>query len=330
MSKLIKRSKLRALLVSMLLIFTIVLNPIDTNNKSFVVTAASETNKAVTLSTKNQVKYAKFNGKSYKVISVKGGDLSGKRLPNVAVDIGYGSRVYWGFTNKYGQLVYVVADKITIQDSKTEKVLKNGRYYKDEAKVPGTERKDLDEGHVIADSLGGVSNAYNITPQNSTLNRHGDQAYMEKVIRDAGGCTDFVATITYPDTKTQIPSHYKYTYKINGEGITDSFDNVDPDEANKPLISVTPKPTVVPTATPKPTIIPTPIPTPTLMPTPIPTQMPTNEISEATELRKVDTNGNGRVTIAEAEVAGFSMPIYSNHWLYKYMTDSDGDGMVGE
>ena len=66
----------------------------------------------------------------------------------------------------------------------------------------------------MADSLGGVSNAYNITPQNSTLNRHGDQAYMEKAIRDAGGCTDFLAIITYPNTTTQIPSHYSYTYTI--------------------------------------------------------------------------------------------------------------------
>jgi DNA/RNA endonuclease G (NUC1) len=65
---------------------------------------------------------------------------------------------------------------------------------------------------VIADSLGGVSNAYNITPQNSALNRHGDQAYMEKWIRDAGGCTNFEAIITYPNTQTQIPSKYKFTY----------------------------------------------------------------------------------------------------------------------
>ena len=35
-----------------------------------------------------------------------------------------------------------------------------------------------------------------------------------KAIRDAGGCTDFVAIITYPNTKTQIPSHYSYTYTI--------------------------------------------------------------------------------------------------------------------
>lgn len=62
-------------------------------------------------------------------------------------------------------------------------------------------------GHVIADSLGGVSNAYNITPQDSTLNRDGDQAYMEKVIRDAGGRSNFTAVITYPSTTTQIPSH---------------------------------------------------------------------------------------------------------------------------
>ena len=70
----------------------------------------------------------------------------------------------------------------------------------------GQKEPDLDKGHVIADSLGGVSNAYNITPQDNVLNRYGDQAYMEKVIRSAGGCTDFEAIITYPDTKTQIPT----------------------------------------------------------------------------------------------------------------------------
>jgi hypothetical protein len=98
--------------------------------------------------------------------------------------------------------------------------------------VPGTEREDLDEGHVIADSLGGVSNAYNITPQNSTLNRHGNQVYMEKVIRDAGGCENFVAIITYPNTTTQIPLNYYFEYVLKGEEIIEDFDNVNPDEVN--------------------------------------------------------------------------------------------------
>ena len=178
-----------------------------------------------------------FDG--YKIIEVDGGDLSGHREPNVAVDIGFGDREYWAFTNEYGQLVKVVAKKIILQDDSKEPVNSRGRYYSDEAKVPGVESKNLDEGHIIADSLGGVSNAYNITPQNSTLNRHGDQAYMEKVIRDAGGCTDFVAIITYPNTKTQIPSHYSYTYTINGNVIKDEFDNINPDEYNSSLESNT-------------------------------------------------------------------------------------------
>lgn len=171
----------------------------------------------------------------YTLIEVHGGDLSGKRQPNVVVDIGYGDRQYWAFTNEYGQLVKVVADKIILQDDKKEPVTADGRYYKDEAKVPGTESPDLDEGHVIADSLGGVSNAYNITPQNSTLNRYGDQAYMEKVIRDANGCTDFTAVITYPNALTQTPSHYSYTYTLKGSVINDEFDNVNPDDANKKI-----------------------------------------------------------------------------------------------
>lgn len=169
-----------------------------------------------------------FDG--YKLIEVDGGNLSGHREPNVVVDIGFGDREYWAFTNEYGQLVKVVAKEIILQDDSKEPVNSKGRYYNDEAKVPGAENNDLDEGHVIADSLGGVSNAYNITPQNSTLNRHGDQAYMEKVIRDAGGCTDFVAIITYPNTTTQIPSHYSYTYTINGNVVNDEFRNINPNE----------------------------------------------------------------------------------------------------
>ncbi|MGB2870687.1 DNA/RNA non-specific endonuclease, partial [Psychrobacillus psychrotolerans] len=174
-----------------------------------------------------------FSG--YKLIEVDGGDLSGHREPKVVVDIGYGDRKYWAFTNEYGQLVRVIADEIILQDDSKEPVLSSGRYYRDEAKVPGVESDVLDEGHIIADSLGGVSNAYNITPQDSTLNRHGDQAYMEDVIRRAAGATNFEAIITYPNTETQIPSSYQYTYTVKGNEIVDTFDNVNPDEVNSSL-----------------------------------------------------------------------------------------------
>lgn len=238
---------------------------------------------------------SEFDG--YKLIKVDGGDLSGDRESKVVVDIGFGDREYWAFTNEHGQLVRVIADEIILQDDDKEPVTSEGRYYPDEAKVPGVESKTLDEGHVIADSLGGVSNAYNITPQNSTLNRHGDQAYMEDAIRKAGGATDFEAIITYPNTETQIPSHYKYTYTIKGNKIVDSFDNVNPDEVNESLGLTGSK---------------------------------AEPSTDKEDLSKVDTNGNGQVTIKEAEDAGYKMPITKDPWLYKYMRDSDGDGMVGE
>lgn len=250
--------------------------------------------------------YYQYKNKSYRIIEVDGGDRSGIRQNNVAVDIGFGDRVYWGLTNEYGQLVYVLADEIILQDHNTEPVNSSGRYYNDEANVPGTERADLDQGHVIADSLGGVSNAYNITPQNSTLNRYGDQAYMEKVIRDAGGCTNFIATITYPNTSTQIPSSYKYEYTIKGNRVVDEFKNENPESTGNKKDETTNKPTTQPSNS--------------LVTTP----------NEKEELARIDTNGNGKVTIKEAKAAGYSMPIYSTHWLYKYMDDRDGDGVVGE
>ncbi|MEK5054901.1 DNA/RNA non-specific endonuclease [Niallia sp. FSL K6-0212] len=261
-------------------------------------TEKTSTEKQVVEEAAAQSKNELFKG--YKLIEVDGGDLSGHREPNVVVDIGYGDREYWAFTNKHGQLVRVIAEEIILQDDNKEPVTSSGRYYSDEAKVPGVERADLDEGHIVADSLGGVSNAYNITPQDSTLNRHGDQAYMEDAIRKAGGATNFEAIITYPNTETQIPSRYQYTYTIKGNVIKDEFDNVNPDEVNKSL------------------------------------GLTGSKSSESASSKKkedistVDTNGDGQVTIKEAKAAGYSMPITSDHWLYKYMRDNDNDGMVGE
>ncbi|WP_274307006.1 DNA/RNA non-specific endonuclease [Solibacillus daqui] len=275
------------------------LQEVTTNNSETEKTTVTEN--SVSEKTSTQSKDELFKG--YKLLEVDGGDLSGHREPNIVVDIGFGDRNYYAFTNEAGQLVRVIADEIVLQDDRTEPVTSSGRYYADEAKVPGVERADLDEGHIIADSLGGVSNAYNITPQDSTLNRHGDQAYMEDAIRKAGGATNFEAIITYPNTETQIPSSYQYTYTINGNVITDSFENVNPDEVNESLGLTGNNESESKSA-----------------------RSSTNE----GELSSVDTNGNGIVTIAEAKAAGFNMPITNKHWLYKYMQDRDNDGMVGE
>ncbi|WP_214805961.1 MULTISPECIES: DNA/RNA non-specific endonuclease [unclassified Exiguobacterium] len=243
----------------------------------------------------------------YKKILVDGGDLSGNRQANVVVDIGFGDRKYWAFTNEHGQLVRVIAKKIVLQNDATEDVSRDGRYYSDEAKVPGVERADLDEGHIIADSLGGVSNAYNITPQDSTLNRHGDQAYMEDVIRKAGGATNFEVQITYPNTSTMIPSAYQYTYTVRGNTVVDRFKNGNPDETNAALGLTKKKETKKE-----------------------PTSKSAPNTAATEDVSRVDTDGNGQVTIQEAKDAGFAMPITEKHWLYQYMRDNDHDGMVGE
>ena len=164
-----------------------------------------------------------------KLIVVDDCDLSGSREANVKVDVGYEDREYYAYTNEYGQLVYVQANEMKLQDDDNEKVNSDGRYCNDEAKVPGVESSALDEGHAIADSLGGVSNAYNITPQNSTVNRSGEQAEFEEYIRNTENngqqITDFEYSIIYPNSDTQVPSEYQVDFKVDGVTKSFTFDN---------------------------------------------------------------------------------------------------------
>lgn len=85
----------------------------------------------------------------YQPLVVDGGDLSGKRDANVVVNIGFGDRKYYSYTNEYGQVIKVTAKEIVLQDESTEPTLSNGRYYADEANVPGVESPTLDKGHII-------------------------------------------------------------------------------------------------------------------------------------------------------------------------------------
>ncbi|MHA6603154.1 DNA/RNA non-specific endonuclease [Aerococcus urinae] len=81
---------------------------------------------------------------------------------------------------------------------------------------------------------------------------------------------------------------------------------------------------------PAPSPAPTPEPVQSPAPAPTPEPAPVQPSAPQTSLAGIDTDGNGIVTIKEARAAGFSMPIRSDHWLYPYMIDRDGDGMVGE
>ena len=169
---------------------------------------------------------------SSKPLVVDACDLSGKREPNVKVNIGYSDndikREYYAYTNEYSQVVRVSAKELILQTKDEEN--NDGRYCKDEAKVNGTELSDYDEGHILADSLGGVSNAYNITPQKSIVNRKRGQQYkweeeMRSILSNHGTITDVEVIIEYPDTKTMTPNKYKFSWVQNGSKRNLEFDN---------------------------------------------------------------------------------------------------------
>lgn len=126
---------------------------------------------------------------------------------------------------------------------------------------------------------------------------------MEDVIRKAGGAINFEAQIIYPNTSTSISSVYQYNYTVRGSTVFDWFKNNNPDETNAVLGLTKKKETPVKS---------------------------TSDTEVTEDVSRVDTNGNGQVTIQEAKNAGFSMPITEKNWLHEYMRDNNHDRMVGE
>lgn len=165
-------------------------------------------------------------------IRVDACDLSGNRRANVKVNIGNQTknikREYYAYTNKYKQVVYVEAKELILQQKSEEK--HKGRLCQDEANVKGTEDKNLDQGHIIADALGGVSNAYNITPENSYLNRKGSKYNLEQewmnALRNNQKITNVKVEIIYPNNYTQTPSKYKYSWEVDGSKRNLEIDNI--------------------------------------------------------------------------------------------------------
>lgn len=165
---------------------------------------------------------------SYKrVVNVDPCNTDGKRQKNVVVDIGYGHREYYALTNNNGQLTEVYAGQL--EEQHPEEELDNKRYCPSQANVPGVKKDVYDRGHVIADALGGVSNAYNITPQDSKLNRSGEQAQMERELLNAlnsgKSVTNLAVEIEYPNSNTQIPTEYIFDYDINSQHYHRDFAN---------------------------------------------------------------------------------------------------------
>lgn len=164
-------------------------------------------------------------------IKVEACDLSGYRRANVKVDIGYDSkqitRNYYGYTNNYRQLIYVQADNLILQTPSEEH--HGHRLCDGQANVKGTELRNYDKGHVIADALGGVSNAYNITAQNSYLNRKGLQSELEHYLIDKlqnhHQVTNVEVIISYPNSTTLIPDNYVFSWELDGVRQKVSFEN---------------------------------------------------------------------------------------------------------
>lgn len=150
---------------------------------------------------------------------------------------------------------------------------------------------------------------YRVTPVYEGNNLVASGVYMEGFsIEDNGQGLMF--NVFVPNVQDGVTINYANGSSVGPEGPSR--------EGEIPQISAPKQQAPAPAPAPAPVA-----PAPAPAPAPVPQAVGDN-------LSAVDTNGNGKVTIKEAKAAGYQMPIYSDHWLYKYMDDRNNNGMVGE
>lgn len=165
----------------------------------------------------------------YTFIESDSEDLSEKKLPNVVVDIGFGERKYYAFTNEYGQVEKILADEVITKSSENNLYLEGEKYYREEETKVQLNNTNYVYSYLMPMSLGGQRNIYNISIQNDELSQYGPPAYIRKTINSANGCSDFSIHMVYSDTLTDIPEGYIITYTINGKVKCSEFYNTIPD-----------------------------------------------------------------------------------------------------
>ncbi len=190
-----------------------------------------------TISKTDTKKYNKLNNKNKIPKKLKNNNelefpqnnLDVYREPNSKVNVGFDAngaieREYWSYTNEYQQTEFLHADQIKPQDNELEKdfIDSEGRYFvvTDDGEITSDQSRPgvisgYDAGHIVADSLGGNSTTYNITPQISWLNQNGIVRQYETDILRNGGAYDFNSRMYYYDDDSLIPNRYYVTYFID-------------------------------------------------------------------------------------------------------------------
>ncbi len=195
---------------------------------------------------------------------------------------------------------HLIGHQLTGEDANARNLMTGTRWFNVEGMLPFE--------NFVANYIEQTENhvRYRVTPAFEGDNLLASGVYMEGFsIEDNGATIQF--NIYVPNIQPDVEINYADGSSVGPEGPTQ-------DES---LPNLNQSSTVSETA-------------PTAESAPATTAPATTVPASGGDVSSVDANGNGQVTIKEAKAAGFSMPIYSDHWLYPYMDDRDGDGMVGE
>lgn len=154
-------------------------------------------------------------------------DTNKKLSANAKVDIGYGNREYYAYTNENAQIMYITAKAIYPQNADIEAVENNGTYCAD-FELAASEG-DIKQTYLINPKYGGVSNSYNLTNQASSLDEMGDlyevQRKIDYYIYHEQLIEDLEIQLIYLDTNTQVPSSYEISYSVEDKTYSYSINN---------------------------------------------------------------------------------------------------------
>jgi hypothetical protein len=180
-----------------------------------------------------EITYDELLDEDFKVVNIDACDANTTTKPNSKANISLNNMYeYYAYTDDQSRVFLVHAKNLYRKEDRVGRycsyTFPNNKNEKAKTSIGYIQNSSDDRGHLIADRFDGVSNAYNVTAQQGSLNKgaYSDlEDRLDQALANNQKVTDFYVKVNYRHITDRRPESYTVSFKINNKTYLYELDN---------------------------------------------------------------------------------------------------------